>query len=395
MKKTFLMLTLMSATLSYAGNYLAFIYDKKPINYNVGVLSPEGGIEGGGEEGGEGSITPNTIASIKCTWGECIGSYTSGQGFYIDGMSDPSNQIPEIGFNNVTRSFAKSNYLFLENNGELYGKGANSDGTIGVNSTEMEITSLTKAVGLSGSIINVVPDRATIVHTTNGLYFSGYNWVFNDTPISQSKPLRSREIQFSPFVSSSTITDVAFEYDENVLMYADNGKLFVLGSNLNGRFGFGDAQIGADFTDYTEVPSLTNVKEAFISTDRAYTAILKDGTIWVAGKYPPGLNTIEENVSTYTNTGFAVSELNMFDNSSTTYVIKNNKLYYSGSNPVGRAFSPEFTLLPETSSYNIKQLVKKSELTFLTTDGKLLALVWDYSINEYKFQEVPHPEFLG
>lgn len=395
MKKTFLVLALMSATLSYAGNYLAFIYNKKPINYNVEVLSPEGGIEGGGEEGGEGSITPNTIASIKCTWGECIGSYTSGQGFYIDGMSDPSNQIPEIGFDNVTRSFAKSNYLFLENNGELYGKGANSDGTIGVNSTEMEITSLTKAVGLSGSIIDVVPDRATIVHTTNGLYFSGYNWVFNDTPISQSKPLRSREIQFSPFVSSSTITDVAFEYNENVLMYADNGKLFVLGSNLNGRFGFGDGQIGTDFTDYTEVPSLTNVKEAFISTDRAYTAILKDGTIWVAGNNPPGLSTMEENLATYTDTGFAASELNMFDYNSTTYLIANNKLYYSGFNPVGRTFSQEFALFPEASAYNIKELVKKNELTLLTTDGKLLAFVWDYSTNEFKFEEVPNPEFVG
>lgn len=396
MKKKLLSIIIMSSvTISYANSYFAFIYNKPTTKYETtepmvgGELPPLPD----GEEG-EGIVT-NPIKSLKCIWNACIGSYETGQMFYIDGRNAPTVFQEISGFNNTTRAFGDGGTLFAENNGTLYGMLDNSHGQLGVNDLATEISSLKEVVGLKGSLIYVKEGLyTTVVQTTQGLYFAGNNDIESGigSLFDKSMDKDGKTYTFKEAVLSTTIDD--FDFKNAGFVYSDSGKLFVLGINVSGRFGLGDSAPSI-ITDYTEVPGLSNVKDVYIGGmgRNGQVAILKDGTIWVSGSKLDkiGLSTGLTSSTTFVDTGFAVNELNMFSRSSTTYLIKNNKLYYSGTDPVSNTTSSDFKLLQSASYFDVKSFINSSgELAMLTTDGRILSLLFD---GGYYFDYIDSPNF--
>lgn len=392
-KKKILIASALLTTISYAagGRYFAVIKNEAPNKYEMKVLTPSE----------ESVYSPETIKKLSCTWGNCVGIYYSGQSFFIDGMSDPSNFVEMSGFTNGTRTFAFKNQMFVEDSGKIYGIGANDNGELGVNDTTRDLTTLKETVGLSGTVLDIQPGRSTVVRTTDGLYFAGLNSITSGVKLDQTKEELSNNLIFNKFVSSSNIDGVSIKYKG--LAYVDGGKLFVAGANLNGRFGLGNAAINKVYTNYQEVQGLTGVTDVFIGGNNSLGKmfILKDGYLWVSGAYPTtmGIDMPIGEIAEFQNTGLQLSELKIYSDDATTYIIKDKKVYYSGSHPLsgeeGGVFSSTFKILDELKDYDFKDFISQVDiLQILTIDGKIMTKYYDENWND-AFKIKTNPLFIG
>lgn len=356
-----LLLSLSSAV--FAGNMVAVIQNNDQIKYiETKDLS---------------EADPNAIKTVKCTWGECIGAYNSGQAFYINGKSG-TPVTENISLTNATDAYASGNYLFIKDSGKLYARGVNERGTLGIGSSDTgEITVETEAVGLSGEIKKVIPEMPSLVLTSTGMYFAGRNYIDTSIPVNSSLTYGNNYNTFNNVILSSVITDISMK--GNAIAYTLNGELYFLGFNKDGSFGMGSSAVDTSYSTYTKVPSLTGVTEVFIGKNdgnRGRVYILKDGNIWSAGDmdYYLGLGDNYTQITEFQDTGFSVSELKMFSNDNYTLLIKDEQLYYIGSNPFGSSkYDGKINLLEETKDIKVKDFITKEfPLQILTKDGKVL-----------------------
>lgn len=351
------------SSLAYAGNMVAVIKNTEKITFiKTEDLLPE---------------DPNAISTVKCTWGECIGAYNSGQAFYINGKSGTAT-TENISLTNATEAYASGNYLFIKDSGKLYARGINERGTLGIGSSDTgEVTVETETVGLSGEIKKVIPEIPSLVLTSTGMYFAGRNYIDTSIPVNSSLTYGDNYNEFKNIVLSSAITDISME--GNAVAYALNGELYFLGLNKDGSFGMGSSAVDTSYSTYTKVPSLTGVTEVFIGKNdgnRGRVYILKDGNIWSAGDmdYYLGLGSTYSAITEFQDTGFSASELKMFSDDNYTLLIKDNQLYYTGSNPFGESTrTGKFVLLEDTKDIKVKDFITKEfPLQILTVDGKVL-----------------------
>lgn len=385
-KKTLSISLLMLSSASYASGFVAIVQNKQPITINKLTEEP--------------SVEPLAVNILNCTWGECIGAYNNNQAFYINGKGPGSAILTEeTGFDKTTKVFASSNYLFIENNSFVYGKGYNGYGSLGVNinSSTTNVTNFTKLVGLSGEVKDILPGRVTIARTTNGLYFAGDNQLNGGLPLDPTRTTGAEYITFQKFIDSSTITGATTLQD--AFAYTDNGKLYVIGENNEGMFGLGDSEIDVVYKTYQEVSELTGVTDVFIAkndSSRARMFIVKDGNIWAAGSDTNiiGLDIVETDITEFRDTGFKVNKLNMFGARNTTYLIKEGKLYFSGSDDFsGGATSKEFSIVESTKEMNFKYFIgDENEVYVLREDGKTISVDHgasegseSYLINDFPF----------
>ncbi len=365
LKNKMLSLVVLTSTLSYANGFVAVIQSdaEKDFDTNELITSP--------------SLDPMAIKTLSCTWGECVGAYNNDQAFYINGKGSTPIISNEVRFTETTKVFASSNYLFIEDDDIFYARGYNGYGSLGINisSTIKNVENLTQIVGLSGIIKEILPGRATIARTSNGLYFAGDNHL-NGVSIDPSRTKGAEFITFQHFINSLNVTNVSMT--QNSLAYVDEGKLFVIGENKDGMYGLGISRANERLSTYEEVLGLTNVQDVFINeSDGGRMFIIKDGTIWAAGDttYKMGLDIPEASVEIFRDTGFTATELNMYANRNSTYLIKNNKLYFSGSDDLSGGFSKEFALVQATKDMNVKEFIgDENDIYVLRSDGKTISV---------------------
>lgn len=387
-----IMLGLSSLASTAHAELVAIVFNQTPNNY---IIDPNAG-------GGDGStpISPTAIKTISCTWGECVGAYYSGQAFYVDGKSGSVSISDSTTLNNTEKSFAAINQLFVLDSGKLYGRGSNYYGSIGVNSSDRDINTLTEVVGLNGLVVDFMAGRNSIALTTDGLYYAGDNFLSSGVYFDDSSKTLKNQLSFKKFVDSSSITKMAL--NENSFAYIESGKLFVKGGNKSGMFGIGSGSVGSNIDTAQEVSGITGVIDVEIALDfgsEGRMFLLKDGTLWAAGDDAErmGLGKYESNVTTFEDTGFAISELNVIADSSTTLLIKDNVLYYAGSNPFGDNFSDRFIVLEETKDIPVKEFVNDANsgsLQVLTKDGRIIKSAYTADFED-TFEIVEQPSFGG
>lgn len=365
LNKILLSMFITTTTISSANSFVAVIQDDSITKIEINEL---------------GALPdPLTIKTLSCTWGECLGTTQSNQSFYIKDGSAPV-ALSEV--TTATDFFVSSKYLFLGNNGDFYARGKNDTGSLGLNiplNDPVEVENLTQIVGLSGTIKKILPGSVTIAQTSTGLYFSGVNELVSGTPIAPSKSIGQNYNTFNQFLSSTTINDISISGSS--FAFVNNGEVFVLGENNKELFGVGVDDHSNFFSTYKKVPDLTGVSKVFIgqsTSTRGSMFVIKNGTIWASGDQTDklGLNNGNNPVNTFTNTGFPATELNMLSRDDSTYLIKDNKLYYSGKDEFSDTgeTSTSFTIVDSTKDMNVKNFITNGEYTIqvLREDGKIL-----------------------
>lgn len=406
MKKSFIWLTIISSSISFSeSNYVAFI--KKDVvssPYNIGSL-------------GEGSenIVENGFKELKCIWANCIGIKESNEVIQLKFSSNTvtTTSLKEIEY--VNTIFNNENSLYIKDNKTVYGLGRNINGSLGVNSTEFQISNPVETSGLPIDVKKILVGNngyTRIALTNNGLYYSGENSIDGYLALDENETVDYKSSKFVNFINDSNIVD--FALSDEALAYVKNEKLYVKGYNFKGSFGTGDEDVNYGgnseyfgyYESFVEVPDLSGVTNvSFVSHDNELSMlIIKDGTIWTAGSlgHLLGIESTDYRKDIFFDTGFRTDNLDVVINDNgTTILIKDKKAYYLGiimtSNSPYYETSKTFKLINDLKDYDIKYLIEKEPIYFLTTDGRVLkespSFNSDYSFKSFTWEEVEYPEY--
>lgn len=306
-----------------------------------------------------------------------MGSNNTGYYYEFTKMSGRSAYSTAKSFKVIKKIACGHHHTCILNNvGDLYITGINDNGQVGTGTTTTPIWDFTK-------VLTNVKDvycgyyNTFAIKNDNTLWACGYNNYGQLGLEHTTNPVRT----FTQVTKNAdNIKEIAGGYNHTFILKND-GTVWSCGRNNYGQLGLGNTDT---YLNFTKVTTLSNIKQ--ISCGQYHTmALTNDGVLYAAGEsanYRLGYNTnmtdhvnfAKINSSVITNEGIDQVACTM----SSTYIIKDKKLYACGQNSYGQLGTGNTTTYAgfQQTLSDVEELclTQGNFMYAIKTDGSLYAI---------------------